>query len=240
MREARKKIRETNQAIDNNHRAMEKCMKKMKTWSKLVSLKEDEIHLLQNRIAMIKQKAELAEKEINDLTSKQQDELKRTKEALKMKMKTELDLRSEQCKVLELKLIGVDGTSVKLTEEKIKVLEAQFQRVISGLQDLQQGENQLTEDLKITEESHTGILQVLQVLQLELEALESDSQKFLLDNPQNQMDQLVSDTENGIQMIASLEGRLLKILLHKAVVQVRRKKITWIEKLDKNFSVDKD
>ena len=132
--------------------------------------------MLQSRVKSMKERARVFEEEVKDISSKQMYLQKRIIELAGRKEAIEYDLRSEQWKLIELNLSLIDSEEdhsevTGPVEEKITKLEEEMNTTDVELGTLKDEEKSLAQDLTNAQESHIGVVQVLEALQLELDGL---------------------------------------------------------------------
>ena len=89
----------------------------------------------------------------------------------------EYDLRSEQCNLIEMRLLALESneadeslSGIESIEKKVDSFESEIVEIDNELRILNEKEKELDEDLKQAEESHIGVIQVVEALQSELDA----------------------------------------------------------------------
>ncbi len=124
------------------------------------------------------EKAQMAADELTKFKQKKNNLLNTINDITSKKTEAEIQLRMNQCKVLELKLdcpkTGDSKDSLASIEESIKKLEIVVEGMRITLQVLRKEEAELSENVEDAERSHFGIMEVLDGLHSELESQQSN------------------------------------------------------------------
>jgi len=125
----------------------------------------------------MEERARIAEEEVKDITSKKMSVLKRIQEIAGRREMIEYNLRTQQCKLLEMDISALDAEKepsemlMKPLEEKVKYLEGAIDVLNIEIRALKEEEKSLVQDVEVAESSHFGTVQVLGALQFELNGL---------------------------------------------------------------------
>ena len=125
----------------------------------------------------MEERERIADEEVKDITSKKMNVLKRIQEIAGRREMIEYNLRTQQCKILEMGLSALDAEKepsemlMKPLEEKVKYLEGAIDVLNTEIGALKEEEKSLAQDVEVAESSHFGTVQVLGALQLELDGL---------------------------------------------------------------------
>ncbi len=121
--------------------------------------------------------ARIAEEEVKDITSKNMNVQKRIQEIAARREMIEHNLRTQQCKLLEMGISALDADEepsemlTKPLEGKINYLEGAMDALYIEIRALKEEEKSLDQDVEEAQSSHFGIVQVLDSLQFELDGL---------------------------------------------------------------------
>ena len=128
----------------------------------------------------MKEKARIANEELEKINSdKDSCQIKITETSIK-KIETEIELRTNQCKAIDLKLslheenceeVEKKKKSLESVEEVIKKLEGVVEKMGFQLQAMGKEEADLFKKQEAAENSYSGIMQVLGALKLKLKSL---------------------------------------------------------------------
>jgi len=125
----------------------------------------------------MEERARIAEEEVKDNTSKKMNVLKRIQEIAGRREMIEHNLRTQQCKLLEMGIAALDAEEepsemlTKPLEGKINYLEGAMDALYIEIRALKEEEKSLDQDVEEAQSSHFGIVQVLDSLQFELDGL---------------------------------------------------------------------
>ncbi len=81
----------------------------------------EQMQSVRTRVKIAKENLETTEKRLKDVQLFKNEYEQRKREAMKKKMRTEFDLRAEQCKALELDLIVLDAVEVDLALRSLSI-----------------------------------------------------------------------------------------------------------------------
>jgi len=123
----------------------------------------------------MEERARIAEEEVKEISSKKMNVQKRIHEIERRRAMIEY-LRSQQCNnLLEMNLsapnveVDFDGIFTEPVEEKVNCLENEMKVIDGQLGALKEEEKSLSQDLEFAQESHFGVVQVIEALQYELD-----------------------------------------------------------------------
>ncbi len=125
---------------------------------------------------VIEDKARIAEEVVTQILSKKADLQKKIHEMVGSRVFVEYDLRTERCRLLEMIISAHDGAEdhrglVERVEDTVKSKEKKLDLVDGKLYALKHEEARLAQELKCAQDSHFGIVQVLEELQSEQDVL---------------------------------------------------------------------
>jgi len=181
------------------------------------------------RVTIAKEIVLVSEKSLKDIRLQKNENLKLKKEALKKKMQTEFNLRTEQCQELESALIALDAAEEDhqenrvAAEKRVKSLEGQIGEIQKDLVVLEEKGKTLSKDLEKAEACHLAAVLSLPIPQTELEAIESGWRADA-----NSLNQMVDSFKERIQAYYQLEKRLLDIELGKKMDHLSQKKTSYL------------
>ena len=126
----------------------------------------------------MEERARIAEEEVKEISSKKMNVQKRIDEIEKRRTMVDY-LRLQHCNPLEMSLSALnvedDGVSMKPVEQKVKFVDDEMKLIDGQLNALKEEEKNLAEDLEFAQESHFGVVQVIEAFQSELDG-------YLFDN----------------------------------------------------------
>ena len=140
------------------------------------------IDLMSNRVKFMAEKARIADEELKKVLFDKDICKKKIIRKFREKIEAEMDLRTNQCKAIELKLSLHDVDCDEIEEKKnslssVEEIIKTFDGVVAGmgieLQAMGKEEVNLSEGVEDAERSYFGIMQVLDVLKSELKGLQS-------------------------------------------------------------------
>lgn len=201
---------------------------------------QEKVHSVRSKVKAMTERLKKIEKELSEIKMTKEGALKKLKDAIKEKIKTEFSLRTFQCKVLSLSISEFDALSTfkvndpsVLAEEKhLKEKVAQTQLNVKAIQEKNK---KLTTMLQDVEKSRDEFAKVLKVLQSELQLLEQEINELLKDCSQNRLNEMISNIQEQIETFKALEERRFKIKFLRARAQVRQKQKHCVEMLKKAF-----
>ena len=114
---------------------------------------------LESRLIIMKERARIAEEEVKEISSKKMDVSKKINELRGTRLVIEYDLRSEQCRLLEMNISALDEEGdhcglIESVEKKVKSLEKKMDVIDSQLRALKEEEKSLAQDLEYALGSH--------------------------------------------------------------------------------------
>ena len=122
----------------------------------------------------MEERARIAEEELEEISSKKMNVQKRFDEIERRRTLIEY-LRSQQCNLLEMNLSAPDaevdfgGIFTEPVEDKVNCLETEMKVIDGQLGALKEEEKCLDQDIEYAQESHFGVVQVIEALQSELD-----------------------------------------------------------------------
>jgi len=134
----------------------------------------EEIQLLKIRLKAMEERARIAEEEVKEISSKKMNVQKRIDEIERRRAMIEY-LRSQQSNLLEMSLSALNaevdygGIFTEPVDEKVNCLETEMKVLYGQLGALKEEEKSLAKDLGYAQESHSGVVQVIEALQNELD-----------------------------------------------------------------------
>ncbi len=139
---------------------------------------EKEIKMMLSKIAFMVEKARIVDHEVKKIKLKKNDCRSKISETTRKKTQVEIDLRIQQCEVLEFKISLMDFSEgyeddLASVEGLILKLECDVEELNFKLKALRKDEADLSEGLEDMERSYCGIMEVVNALQLELNVLKS-------------------------------------------------------------------
>jgi len=180
--------------------------------------REEQMKSMRIRVELAKENVVTTEKRLKDVQLQKNGNEKQKREVAKKRMKTEFDLRTEQCKSLALDLIAFDAVEEDPLENRmaieniVKSLENQLREILKELADLEEEGKALSEDFGKAEACYLAAIQSLSISQAELEALESG-----WNADANSLNQKVDSSKEKIEDYYQLEKQLLDIDLSKKI-----------------------
>ncbi len=201
---------------------------------------QEKVNSARSKVEAMTERMKQTEKELSEIKMKKEEALKKLKDAIRVKIKTEFNLRTFQCKILSLSISEFDSLSTfkvndpsVLAEEKLQKEEVARTELV--VKTIQEKNKRLSTMLQDAEKSRDGFVKVLQVLQLELQMLEQELDELHQDCSQNRTKEMVTNIQEQIEAYSALEERRFKIKFLKARAQVRQKQKNCMEMLKKDF-----
>jgi len=197
---------------------------------------EEKTHSLRKKIETAKKDEQFKEKMCKDLLLNKREVEEQKKETKIKKMKVEFELRTEQCKALELDLIEPDAVKedhqerVALAKKKVKSLEEELREVQKEAAEMVEQEEAIAEDLVEAEECYVRASRSLSALKTELEAVESGWKVKA-----NSLNLLVDSLKKKIHIYHELVDQLLEIELEKKRENLNKEKANLLLYLKREF-----
>lgn len=214
---------------------------KIKVQQDIRSEKKRQKDLLSNRLEALEELTRIRNEKLADLSLKKRklEEIRiNIKNSLLNQQRSELQLRTLQCQVLQSKIAALESTganefdiSSNLDEvtqpenEKIKCLfERNIEELLNELTSLREEEGVIAQDVERVEASLIGVVpcsdnQMVQDLRLELDELESDFKLCLEDKTEELFNQLVMSAEETVRNYFELKNRLFEIMFLKTNIR---------------------
>jgi len=120
----------------------------------------------------MEERARIAEEELEEISSKKMNVQKRIDEIERRRSLIEylrLQHSNPPEKNLSVPIAEEDGIYTKPVEEKVKFLEDEMKLINGKLCALKEEEKSLAQELEYAQESHFGVVQVIEALQSELD-----------------------------------------------------------------------
>jgi len=231
----RKQLAKLEEALQTDGRSLENSS------NQLMEL-EEKMQSLRKRVETAEKNEQITEKMLKDLLLNKEEVEDQKKETTIKKMKLEFELRSEQCKALELDLIDPDAVEedhqerVALVQMKIESLGEELEVIEKELVSLDEQDEAITEDLVDAEECYVRAFRFMSARITELEGLESvwmANVKFL--------NLLVDASKERILVYHQLEEQLLEIELEKIknnLIKKRSSQLHYLKTQFDDFNVD--
>ena len=191
--------------------------------------REEQMKSMRIRVELAKENVKKTEKRLKDVQLQKNGNEKQKREVAKKRMKTEFDLRTEQCKALELDLIAFDAVEEdplenRVAAEKIvEILENQLGEILEELGDREEEGKTLSEDLREAEACYLEACQSLSIPQAELEALESG-----WNADADSLKQMVDSSKEKLEVYYQSEKQLLDEELEKKMEHLSQKKTNYL------------
>jgi len=191
--------------------------------------REEQMQSVRARFETAEENVETTEKRLKDIQLRMNENEKQKREVTKKRMKTEFDLRTAQCKALELDLIAFDAVDEdplenRVAAEKIvETLENQLGEILKELGDLEEKGKTLSEDLREAEACNLEACQSLSIPQAELEALESG-----WNADADSLKQMIDSSKEKLEVYYQSEKQLLDEELEKKMEHLSQKKTNYL------------
>jgi len=214
---------------------------KIKVQQDIRSEKKRQKDFLSSRLEALKELTRIRNEKLADLSLKKRklEEIRiNIKNSLLNQQKSELQLRTLQCEVLQSKIAALESTGanefdissnldevIQPENEKIKCLfERKIEELLNELTSLREEEGVIAQDVERVEASLIGVVpcsdnQMVQDLRLELDELESDFKLCLEDKTEELFNQLVMSAEETVRNYFELKNRLFEIMFFKASIR---------------------